>query len=108
MPPVRIIFFISTIGMLIAATKWTNLGQTDSGEYQWNSHGPMKMQSKRIQSIPGLFTAQRQFKDGVSPFPLMPGSVSCRKDFEHMVNGYDTAIAYRAFSEIIERLIASL
>ena len=49
---------------------------------------------KTHQSIPGPFTAQRQFKDSVSPLPLMPGSVSSRKDFEHIINGYDTAIAY--------------
>jgi len=49
---------------------------------------------KAHQSIPGPFTAQRQFKDDISPFPLMPGSVSSRKDFEHIINGYDAAIAY--------------
>jgi len=46
------------------------------------------------QRIKGPFTAQGQFKNGVSPFPLMPGSVSSRRDFEHMINGYDAAIAY--------------
>jgi len=46
------------------------------------------------QGIRGPFTAQAQFRDGVSPFPLMPGSVSSRKDFEHMITGYDAAIAY--------------
>ena len=46
------------------------------------------------QEIDGPFTAQRQFRDGVSPYPLMPGSVASRRDFEHMVTGYDSAIAY--------------
>jgi len=46
------------------------------------------------QRITGPFTAQGQFKDGVSPFPLMPDSISSRKDFDHMVTGYDAAIAY--------------
>jgi len=49
---------------------------------------------RRHQSIDGHFTAQRQFRDGKSPFPLMPGSISNRRDFEHLINGYDAAIAY--------------
>ena len=49
---------------------------------------------RKHQSIKGFFTAQEQFRDNKSPFPLMPGSVSCRADFEHMVTGYDAAIAY--------------
>lgn len=46
------------------------------------------------QDMEGPFTARGQFTDHKSPFPLMPGSVSCRKDFEHMITGYDAAIAY--------------
>jgi len=46
------------------------------------------------QTYTGPFTAQAQFRDGRSPHPLMPGSVSSRRDFEHMVTGYDAAIAY--------------
>jgi len=46
------------------------------------------------QEIQGPFTARGQFKNGVSPFPLMPGSISSRRDFEQMINGYDAAIAY--------------
>ena len=49
---------------------------------------------KEHQKIEGWFTARKQFGDGVSPFPLMPGSISCRKDFEHMITGYDASIAY--------------
>jgi len=46
------------------------------------------------QAIEGWFTARGQFADGVSPYPLMPGAVSSRRDFEQMVTGYDAAIAY--------------
>jgi arylsulfatase A-like enzyme len=46
------------------------------------------------QSIDGPFTAGRQFVDGISPYPLMPGSVRSRADVEHMITGYDAAIAY--------------
>jgi len=49
---------------------------------------------KKHQSIKGPFTAQSQFPEGKSRVPLMPGSVSSRKDFEHMITGYDAAIAY--------------
>ena len=40
------------------------------------------------------FTAQGQFADNKSATPLMPGAVRNRDDFEHMVTGYDAAIAY--------------
>jgi choline-sulfatase len=46
------------------------------------------------QRIEGPFTAGGQFRDGVSPYPLMPGAVTSRTEFEHMVTGYDAAIAY--------------
>jgi len=47
------------------------------------------------QEIEGPFTAQGQrFPGGISPYPLMPDAVSSRADFEHMVTGYDAAIAY--------------
>ena len=46
------------------------------------------------QSVTGAFTATGQFKDGVSPFPLMPGAVKSRRDLEHMITGYDAAIRY--------------
>jgi len=48
----------------------------------------------RHQSITGLFTATGQFRDGKSPFPLMPDAVKSRADFEHMITGYDASIAY--------------
>ena len=81
----------------------------------WDTHRPYKMDARwadRLaghpvaqrwpdedairdhQSIEGWFTAQGQFQDGKSPFPLMPGSVSNRSDFEHMLTGYDASIAY--------------
>ncbi len=81
----------------------------------WDAHRPYKMDAswadrfrdspveqswpdeeaiRAHQRIKGPFTAQGQFHDGVSPFPLMPGSVASRKDFEHMVTGYDASIAY--------------
>lgn len=46
------------------------------------------------QGMQGIFTARGQFENDVSPFPLMPGAISSRKDFEHLVTGYDAAIAY--------------
>ena len=46
------------------------------------------------QEVAGAFTAQGQVQDGVSPFPLMPGSIASREDFAHMIDGYDAAIAY--------------
>jgi arylsulfatase A-like enzyme len=46
------------------------------------------------QAIEGPFTAGAQFKDGSSPYPLMPDAVRSRRDFEHMITGYDAAIAY--------------
>ncbi|MFC1736112.1 sulfatase [Candidatus Hydrogenedentota bacterium] len=49
---------------------------------------------EKHQSIEGPFTAQRQFKNGKSIVPLMPDGVSNRKDFEHMITGYDASIAY--------------
>lgn len=46
------------------------------------------------QNITGPFTAQGQFRDNKSPFPLMPDSVNNRADFEHMIAGYDASIRY--------------
>ncbi|MBN1902797.1 sulfatase [Candidatus Sumerlaeota bacterium] len=58
------------------------------------------------QAIKGPFTAQGQFRDGISPFPLMPGSISNRRDFDKMITGYDAAIAYtdHHLSLILEEL----
>ncbi len=47
------------------------------------------------QKLTGLFTAHDQrFENNKSPWPLMPDSISNRADFEHMITGYDAAIAY--------------
>lgn len=46
------------------------------------------------QQITGPFTANAQFKDHRSPLPLMPGAIRTRADFEHLLTGYDAAIAY--------------
>ena len=60
------------------------------------------------QIIKGPFTAQQQFPNGVSPYPLMPGSVSSRKDFEHLVDGYDASIVYADYhiQQVLEELDA--
>lgn len=46
------------------------------------------------QDYTGKFTAQKQFGGGRSNVPLMPGSISSRKDFDHLITGYDASIAY--------------
>lgn len=60
------------------------------------------------QQYTGPFTARSQFvySNGKSPWPLMPGSVSNREDYEKMVTGYDTAISYidSHIQEIIDEL----
>lgn len=57
---------------------------------QW----PDEAAIERHQAITGPFTAQRQFRNGISNIPLMPGSVSNRADFEKMLTAYDASIAY--------------
>jgi len=58
------------------------------------------------QSYPGRFTAQGQFPDGASPFPLMPDAVANRGDFEHMITGYDAAIRFvdQHVKEVLDEL----
>ncbi len=46
------------------------------------------------QSLKGPFTAHAQFANDESPLPLMPGAINSRADFEHMITGYDAAVAY--------------
>jgi len=48
----------------------------------------------RHQELGGSFTARGQFRDGRSPWSLMPDAVTSRADFDHMLTGYDAAIAY--------------
>ena len=45
-------------------------------------------------SMEGKFTALGQFPNNESRTPLMPGAIRNRQDFEHMITGYDAAIAY--------------
>lgn len=49
---------------------------------------------ERHRAMTGAFTAHGQFRDDVSPYPLMPGAVTTRAELEHMITGYDAAIAY--------------
>jgi len=49
---------------------------------------------RHAREITGPFTATGQFRDGESPFPLMPDAVTDRAAFEHMITGYDAAIRY--------------
>jgi arylsulfatase A-like enzyme len=58
------------------------------------------------QKISGPFTANGQFKNDTSPYPLMPGSIKNREDFEKMITGYDLSIAY--IDEHIGQIIAFL
>lgn len=46
------------------------------------------------QAVTGAFTAHQQFHNDTSPHPLMPGAINNRRDFEHMITGYDASIAY--------------
>jgi len=63
-------------------------------DYPVTQNWPDEEAIRDHQSIEGPFTARGQFKDGKSPFALMPDSISDRTDFEHMVTGYDASIAY--------------
>ena len=56
--------------------------------------------------ITGPFTATGQFPADREPPPLMPREVRSRADFEHMVTGYDAAIAYT--DEHLGRVLAEL
>jgi len=63
-------------------------------DYPVTQKWPDEAAIEKHQSIKGPFTAHRQFKDDISVVPLMPGAINNRKDFEHMVTGYDASIAY--------------
>ncbi len=67
------------------------------------------------QNVKGPFVASNQpYNDNgkashnKSPFPLMPDYISNRKDFEHVVTGYDATIAYVDYhiQQIIDELKA--
>jgi choline-sulfatase len=49
---------------------------------------------EKHQSLSGPFTTHGQFANDKSDFPLMPGAINNRADFEQMVTAYDASIAY--------------
>jgi arylsulfatase A-like enzyme len=55
---------------------------------------PEKAVIERHETLEGPFTAHGQFPDDESPYTLMPGAITSRLDWEKMINGYDSAIAY--------------
>ncbi|MGQ9455335.1 MAG: sulfatase family protein [Armatimonadota bacterium] len=63
-------------------------------DYPVTQRWPDEDTIRRHQEIKGPFTALGQFRDGKSPVPLMPDVIRSRKDFEHIITGYDAAIAY--------------
>jgi arylsulfatase A-like enzyme len=73
-------------------------------DYPVEQSWPDEETIQKHQNIKGMFTAQEQFDDNRSPFALMPGSISSRRDFEHMITGYDSAIAYvdHHLSQVLE------
>jgi choline-sulfatase len=70
--------------------KWADRFRHTPVPQQWPDDNTMRAH----QGYRGPFTALAQFAENRSLVPLMPGSVSSRSDFEHMVTGYDAAIAY--------------
>lgn len=63
-------------------------------DYPVTQEWPDEKAIEAQQSITGRFTTHGQFPNNVSRVPLMPGAINNRKDFEHMITGYDAAIAY--------------
>lgn len=55
---------------------------------------PMDEDFEALNKIDGPFCGRDQFENHESPFPLMPGKVTCRSEFEHMITGYDASISY--------------
>ncbi len=49
---------------------------------------------EHLNRLDGAFTGKRQFENHKSPYPLVPGKITNRAEFEHAVKGYDAAIAY--------------
>jgi choline-sulfatase len=83
-------------------SSWADRLQDTSVTQTW----PDEETIRQHQEVCGPFTAQGQFKDGKSPFPLMPGSIESRRDFEHMITGYDASIAYvdHHISQVLDEL----
>lgn len=63
-------------------------------DYPVTQEWPDEDTIKKHLKYKGPFTAMEQFKDNISPVPLMPGCIKTRKDFEHLLTGYDTSIYY--------------
>ncbi|MFC1582537.1 sulfatase [Planctomycetota bacterium] len=63
-------------------------------DYPVTQDWPDETAIREQQNVEGSFTNHGQFKDDESPFPLMPGAINNRADFEKMVTGYDASIAY--------------
>lgn len=82
--------------------KWSERFKDSPVKQTW----PDEETIKGHQDIKGPFTATGQFKNNISDFPLMPGSISNRADFEKMITAYDTSIAYvdHHVGEIIDHL----
>ncbi len=71
--------------------KWTDLLNNTPVTIPWPDDAAAAEMHARLT---GPFTGSGQFKSGQSTTPLMPNQVANRRDFEHMITGYDTAIAY--------------
>ncbi|MHB9131768.1 MAG: sulfatase family protein [Armatimonadota bacterium] len=63
-------------------------------EYPVTQPWPDEGAIRAHQEVTGPFTAHGQFMNDTSPFPLMPGAIRNRQDFEQMVTAYDASIAY--------------
>lgn len=69
---------------------WADRFQDSPVTQPWPDEAAIQAQ----QALPGSFTALGQFRDHQSKTPLMPGAIRSRRDFEHMITGYDATIAY--------------
>jgi len=93
----------------------------------WDAHRPYKMSAswadrfkdfpvpqawpdaaaiEKHQALAGSFTSHGQFPEDKSPFPLMPGAINNRHDFEQMITAYDASIAYVDFylNQVLDEL----
>lgn len=63
-------------------------------DYPVTQEWPDEAAIKKHQKITGPFTSHQQFANDESPYPLMPGAINNRSDFEKMVTAYDSSIAF--------------
>ncbi len=70
--------------------KWHDLLDSAPVEQTWPDAEAI---DDHYRNVTGPFSATGQFKDNISISPLMPGKISTREEFEHMVTGYDATIA---------------